>query len=141
MLPPHPFLRVLRVRPDNSPFLHFTFGFLSCSVCVYNSIPYVQNRAELSSDVRIFKIYHAKILTKLNFLFRKTLSLRIWKTSLTQNWIHSTIFEILSISFSKYTYATSNYLFWYRSRMLTVTISLAIGDLTSFAKVYVPLRD
>ena len=58
--------------PDDIPFLHLDLRLPSASV--YNFMPYVQNRATRLSDVGIFKIYRAKILRKLNFLFRKTVS-------------------------------------------------------------------
>jgi len=88
-----------RVWPDDSFFLLCKYGVLLCSSNVNTSIPCTQNRAILLSEVKIFKIYHAKILRKFKIFSLNAQSLRLWKSSLTQNWIHSTIFEKLIISF------------------------------------------
>ena len=85
-----------RVWPDYSSFFLCRYGVLPLSSNMYTSIPCTENRAILLSEVKIFKIYHAKILRKLKFCFSPNdQSLRLWKSSLTQNWIRSTIFEKL----------------------------------------------
>jgi hypothetical protein len=49
-------------------------------------------------------------------------SLRLWKSSLTQNWIHSNIIEKLIISFRKCNYATScSYILRHRTVSIPVT--------------------
>ena len=118
------------VWPDDSSFLLCKYGVLLC-FNVYTSIPCKQNRAILLSEFRIFKIYHARILRKLNFIFRQMMSLQFFKSSLTQNWKHCPIFEELFISYWKWTYASScSYVLSHRYEILLVSIYVAIDDLT-----------
>ena len=126
--------------PDDSPFLHFIYGLRPCSSTEYNYSVRAKPCCTFTRRPH-FQNLPCQNFEKITFSFSQNAqSLRLWKSTLTQNRIHSTIFEILIISFSKWTYATSTYLFSYRSRMLPVSISLAIGDFTCFAKAYAPLR-
>ena len=59
-------------------------------------------------------------------------SLRLWKSSLTQNWIRITIFEKLIISFWKCTYATScSYVLCHLFGIWTVGIPVTKDDICS----------
>jgi len=119
-----------RMWPDDSSFLVCKCGVLLCSSNVNTSVPCTQNCAIQLSKVRIFEIYHAKILRKFKKFSLNAQSLRLWKSSFTQNWIHSTIFEKLIISFWKCTYATScSYILCHRSGIRTVSIPVTKYDI------------
>jgi len=91
-------------------------------VCI--TIPYMLNCGIISSEIN-FRNLPCQIFEKIKFSFSPNAQLlRLWKSHLTQNWVHSTIFQKLFISFSKCTYATSySYVFPHRSRILPVSIS------------------
>ena len=126
--------------PDDSPFLHFIYGLRPCSSTEYNYSVRAKPCCTFTRRPH-FQNLPCQNFEKITFSFSQNAqSLRLWKSTLTQNRIHSTIFEILIISFSKWTYATSTYLFSYRSRMLPVSISLSMGDLTCFVKAFSPVR-
>ena len=116
--------------PDDSSFLLCKYGVPLCSSNVNTSILCTQNRAIVLSAVRIFKIYHANILRKFKNFSLNAQSFRLWKSYLTQNWIHSTIFEKLIISFWKWIYATScSYMLCHRSGIRTVSIPVTKDDI------------
>jgi hypothetical protein len=118
--------------PDDSSFLLCTYGVLPLSSNVYTSIPSTQNRVIISSDVRILKNLQSQNFEKITFTFSPNAqSLRLWKSSLTKNWIHSTIFENLIISYLTMYYATScSYVLSHLSGILPVSISVAYDDIT-----------
>jgi hypothetical protein len=58
-----------KVWPDDSSFFICKYGVLLLSFSVYTSNHCTKKRAIISSVVRIFKIYHAKILRKIKIPF------------------------------------------------------------------------
>ena len=115
--------------PDDSSFLLCNYGVLLCSTNVYTSIPCMQNRAKLLSEVRIFKIYQAKILGKFKFFSLNAVT-SILEIVFEPKIGYIAQFSKNKLSFLKCAYATScSYVLSLRSGNLTVSISVTMDDI------------
>jgi len=118
-----------KVWTDDSSFLLCKYGVLLRSSNAYTSIPLHAKPCYIiirSQNLPCEKFEKIKISFSPN-----AQSLPFWKTSLTQNWKHSTVFVILIISFRKCTYATScKYVLSHRSGIVPVSISVPNNDIT-----------